>query len=71
MRDVANLFNRVSFNQSTDEDYYKPIKTKNIFNGNYNEYESKEDKDKNLLPKEYIDLIRPYLSDIINDHKTK
>ena len=59
------------FNQSTDEDYYKPIKSKSTFNGNYNEYECKEDKDKNLLPKEYIDLVRPHLSDIINDHKTR
>ena len=24
----------------------------------------------NLLPKEYLDMIRPYLSDIINDYKT-
>ena len=28
IRDVANLFN-----QSIDEDYYKPIKTKSTFNG--------------------------------------
>ena len=33
IRDVENLFN-----QSTDEDYYKPIKTKSTFNGNYIEY---------------------------------
>ena len=29
------------------------------------EYENKGDKDKNLLPKEYLDMIRPYLSDMI------
>ena len=57
-------------NQSTDEDYYKPIKTKSAFDGNYIEYQSKGDKDKNLSPEEYFDMIRPYLSDIINDHKT-
>ena len=28
-------------------------------------------KNKNLSPKEYIDIIRPYLSDMINDHKTQ
>ena len=33
-------------------------------------YESKGDKDKNLSPKEYLDMIRPYLSDIINNQKT-
>ena len=58
------------FNQPTDEGYYKPIKTKSAFNGNYIEYESNEEKDKNLSPKKYLDTIRPYLSDIINEHKT-
>ena len=47
------------------------MKTKSAFNGNYIEYESKGDKDKNLSPKEYLDMIRPYLSDMINDHKTQ
>ena len=37
--DIKNLFNEF------DEDYYKPIKTKSAFNGNYIEYESKGDKD--------------------------
>ena len=36
IRDVENLFN-----QLTDEDYYKPIKTKSAFNSNYIEYQSK------------------------------
>ena len=44
IRDVANLFNGVAFNQSTGEDYYKPIKTQSAFNGNYIEYESKRNK---------------------------
>ena len=65
LRDIRNLFN-----QSIDEDYYKPIRTKSTFNGNYTEYESKGDKNKNLSPEEYLDMIRPYLSDIIIDHKT-
>ena len=54
-----------------DEDYYKPIKTKSAFTGNYIEYESKGVKDKNLSPKEYLDIVRPYLRDLINDHKTR
>ena len=29
-----------------------------------------ETKIKKLSPKEYLDMIKPYLSDIINDHKT-
>ena len=36
----------------------------------YIEYKSRGDKDENLSPKEYLDLIRPYLGDVINDHKT-
>ena len=46
------------------------MKTNSAFNGDYTEYQSKGDKDKNLSPKEYLDMIRPYLSDLINDHKT-
>ena len=65
MRDVGNLFN-----QSTAEDYYKPIKAKSAFNSNYIKYESNGDKDKNLSAKENLNMIRPYLSNIINDHKT-
>ena len=60
----------MSFNQSIDEDNYKLIRTKSTFNGNYIEHESKGYKNKNLSPNEYLDMIRPYLSDIINDHKT-
>ena len=65
IRDIGNLFDEV------DEDYHKPIKTKKAFNGNYIKYESKGDKDKNLLPKEYLHMIRPYLRNMINDHKTR
>ena len=56
---------------SIDEDYYKPIKTNDAFNSNYIEYEYKGDKNKTLSIKEYLNMIRPYLRDIINDHKTQ
>ena len=68
IRNVANLLNRVVFNQSTKEDYYKPIKTNSAFNGNYIEYQSKDDKDNNLSIKEYL-YMTIHLRDIINDHK--
>ena len=64
IRDIGNLFNEF------DEDYYIPIKSESAFNGNYIEYESKGDKEKNLSLKEYLYMIKPYLSDMINDHKT-
>ena len=54
-----------------DEDYYKPIITKDAFNGNNIQYESKGDKGKNLSIKKYLDVIKRYLSHIINDHKTQ
>ena len=48
IRDIGNLFGEI------DEDYYKPIKTKSAFNGNYTKYESNGDKDKSLSLKEYF-----------------
>ena len=70
IRDIGKLFNEVALNKIV-KDYYKPIQTKSTFNGNYMEYESKGDKDKNLSPKEYLDMIRPYLSNMINNLKTR
>ena len=59
------------FDLPTDEDYYEPIITKSAFNNNYIQYESGGNKDKNLSVEEYLDRIKPYLSDIINNHKTQ
>ena len=44
IRDIKNLFIGIAFNQSIDEDFYKPIRPKSVFNGNHIEYESKGDK---------------------------
>ena len=55
-----------------DRDYYKSIRTNSGFagrNNNYIEYTSREDRYENLSPKEYLDIIRLYLRDLINDHK--
>ena len=54
-----------------DEDYYKPIIANGAFNDNYIQYESIGNKDKILTTSEYLDMIIPYLSDTINDHKTQ
>ena len=56
---------------SINEDYYKPIITKGSFTISYIQYESIGYKGKNLSIKKYLDMIRPYLSDIINNHKTQ
>ena len=58
------------FDLSVNEDYYKPLIARGAFDGTYIQYESKGDKGKNLSMKEYVNIIKPYLSDIINDHKT-
>ena len=58
------------FDLSIDEDYYKPVITRGAFNGNYIQYESRGDKGKNISIKIYLNMIKPYLSDIIHDHKT-
>ena len=58
------------FNLSIDEDYYKPIIARGAFDGSYIQYESKGDKGKSLSIKEYLNMIKPYLHNIINDHKT-
>ena len=63
IRSIEYLFDEIN------EDYYKPVKTKSAFNNNYIEYESRGHKDENLSPKEYLDMIRPYLRDMINNHK--
>ena len=57
-----------------DRDYYKSIKTNGGFagrNNNYIEYTSKGDRYENLSPKEYLNVIRPYLRDLINEHKPR
>ena len=59
------------FNLSIDEDYYKPIIARGTFDGSYIQYESKGDKGKSLSIKEYLNMIKPYLRNIINDHKTR
>ena len=49
-------------------DYYNPIKTDDGFarrRNNSIEYTSRGDRYKNLSPKEYLDMIRPYLRDLI------
>ena len=66
IRGVKDLFDLL-----IDEDYHKPIITNGAFNNYYIQYESKGNEDKILTPSGYLDMIRRYLSDIINYHKTQ
>ena len=54
-----------------EKDHYEPKKIASAFNNNDIQYKSMGDKDKNLSVKEYIHVIRPYLSDMINNHKAQ
>ena len=67
-RGIRNV--RDIFDLSINEDYYEPIIVKSAFDGNYIQYESKGGKGKNLSIKKYLKMIKPYLSDLINNHKT-
>ena len=66
-----NIKEKDLFDLSIDDDYYKPIITKGACNNNYIQYKSRGDEGKNLSIEEYLDIIKPYLNDIINDHKTQ
>ena len=45
------------------------IKIYQAFDNSYVEYQTEGDKDKILSSKEYLDMIRQYLSDTINEDK--
>ena len=64
MRGIENLFDNID-----DEDYYKAILAKSSFNESYKYYESRGDTDKKLSIEQYLDVIKPYLSDLINKNK--
>ena len=66
IKDIENLFN----DDVDDNIYYKPILTDSSLTKNYRIYESKRDKNINLSIKEYLYMIIPYLSDLINIQKT-
>ena len=59
------------FNELDEVDYYEPKKVKSAFNGSYVLYESKGDKDSKLSIYKYFDIIRPYLRDMIDNHKAR
>ena len=59
------------FNELDEVDYYEPKEVKSASNGKYVLYESKGDKDNKLAIYEYFDIIRPYLKDMIDNHKAR
>ena len=63
IRDIRNLF------EYEEEDSYKAIRVVNFWSNNYFEYESNGDRNKALSVEEYLNKVRPYLKDIINNFK--
>ena len=49
--------------------YYKLVPVSDFWSNNYMEYKSNGDRNKTLSVEEYLNKIRPYLKDIINNLK--
>ena len=62
--DIVHLFNEI-----TKENYYEPIEIKSALDNNYIEYESRGDNNDNLSLAEYLDTIKPYLREMIDNYK--
>ena len=52
-----------------EQSYYKPVRVSNFWSNNYIEHESNSDRNKTLSVEEYLNKIRPYLKDILNNLK--
>ena len=55
--------------EEEEENYDKSVRVSNFSRKNYIEYESKGDRNKTPSVKEYLNEIRPYSKDIINNLK--
>ena len=64
LRDRRNLFEN-----EEEEKYYKPVRATIFWSNNYIEYESNGDRNETLSVEEYLNEIRPYLKDILNNLK--
>ena len=61
IRDIKTLFLQ-------EEEYYcKTVIISNVRNNDYIKYESNSDRNKNVSVKEYLNVIKPYLKDMIID----
>ena len=65
LRYIKNLFEH----EEEEENSYKPVKVSTFWRNNYIAYESNDDSNKTLSVEEYLNKIRPYLKDIINNLK--
>ena len=66
-----NITYRLNCLFNDEDDYYKPKEVKRAFDGGYILHESREDIEVRLSIDEYFNIIKPYLRDLIDDHKSK
>ena len=69
IRRIKNYEDMKKEDEASDEDYYKPIFVKSSHKGNYKPYKSNGDIEKILSVYQYLNKIRSYLHDLINDHR--
>ena len=65
LRSIKNLFEY----KKEEENHYKSAKVNNCWNNNYVQYKSNGDQNKIASVEEYLNKIRPYLRDLVNDVK--
>ena len=63
LRDIENHF------KYEEKHYHKPVTVNNFWSNNYIEYESDSDRNKRQSFEEYLNKVRPYLENIINNLK--
>ena len=63
LRDIKN------FLEHEEGKYYKPVRVNNIWSNDHIEYESNGYRNKTLSVEEYLNKIRPYLKNIVNNLK--
>ena len=66
-----NITYGIDYLFNEEDNYYKPKEVMRAFDGGYVLYESRGDNDDRLSIDEYFNIIRPYLKDLIDDHKSK
>ena len=65
LRDIKSLFEH----EGEEENYHKSVRVNDFWGNNYIEYETNGHRNKTLSVEEYLNKVRPYLKDIINNLK--
>ena len=69
IKDIILRNIKILFKNEEEENYFKPVRISYFWSNSYIEYENNGDRNKTLSVEEYLNKIRPYLKDIINNVK--